>query len=109
MPTTVLMDLPCGVKPEQVRVVDPAVPQLTTSASDAVTLGGAIHDTAHLSGGASPTGKSAFRLYGRTHTRCSGDPIFTSKVKVAGNGDYLSRSFVPSAAGVYRWPGHRLR
>ena len=63
---------------------------LSTSASAAVTAGGAVHDTAHLSGGAAPTGTITFRLYGADDSDCSGDPVFTSTVKVSGNGDYDS-------------------
>jgi hypothetical protein len=69
----------------------------------AVTLGGAIHDTAHLSGGVAPTGTMTFRLYGLGDMGCMANPIFTSTVRVAGNGDYVSQSFVPAVAGVYRW------
>jgi hypothetical protein len=93
----------CGDPDEQVRVTLPAVPALTTSASPAVPLGGAIHDTAHLSDGSAPTGTITFRLYTPADEDCSGRPIFTSTVQVAGNGDYVSGSFVPGAAGAYRW------
>ena len=93
----------CGVKFEQVSVTVPASPQLRTSASGAVTLGGAIYDTAHLSGGSTPTGTLTFRLYGPADPGCSGHPLFTSTVRVAGNHDYRSQSFVPLAAGQYRW------
>ena len=93
----------CGDTAEQVHVTAPAVPQLTTSASDAVTLGGAIHDVAHLSGVVAPTGTITFRLYGSAHSNCSGGALFTSTVNVAGNGDYVSGTFVPTAASTYRW------
>jgi hypothetical protein len=68
-----------------------------------VNLGGAIHDTAFLSNGASPTGSITFRLYGSGDTGCSNDPVFSSKINVAGNGPYVSGSFVPPGPGVYRW------
>jgi hypothetical protein len=93
----------CGDPAEQVAVTVPADPQLTTSASAAVTLGGAIHDTAHLSGGDNPTGTIAFKLYGAGDTGCAANPVFTSTVHVAGNNDYTSASFVPATAGAYRW------
>ena len=88
----------CGASSEQVRVTVPAVPQLATSASGAATLGGAFHDVAHLSGGSAPTGTMTFRLYGSGDSSCSGQPVFTSTVRVAGNGDYVSGSFVPTTA-----------
>ena len=93
----------CGDDAEIVSVTLPAQPAFSTSASAAVTVGGAVHDTAHLSGGAAPTGTITFRLYGAGASDCSGDPVFTSTVKVSGNGDYDSESFVPKKAGVYQW------
>jgi hypothetical protein len=93
----------CGHRSEHVRILIPADTALTTSASEAVTLGGAIHDIAHLSGGAQPTGTITFKLHGPNDADCSGDPVFTSTVKVAGNDDYISGSFVPTKAGAYRW------
>jgi hypothetical protein len=94
---------PCDDIAEQVLVTDPAQPQLTSSASEAVTIGGAIHDTAHLSGGSNPGGLITFRLYGPANSTCASPPVFTSTVAVAGNGDYTSQSFVPTAPGGYRW------
>lgn len=93
----------CGGRSEQVTVTLAADPQLTSSASGAVTLGGAIYDTAHLSGGVGPTGTITFRLYQSANGTCRGDPVFTSVATVSGNGDYTSQSFTPATAGVYRW------
>jgi hypothetical protein len=93
----------CGDRAERVRVTIPADPALTTSASEAVTIGGAVHDTAHLSSGARPTGTITFRLYGPNDSGCTGDPVFASTVGVAGNGDYDSKEFVPTRPGAYRW------
>ncbi len=93
----------CGESEEHVGVTLPADTELTSTASEAVTIGGAVHDTAHLSGGAAPTGTMTFRLFGPEDSACSGNPAFTSTVAVAGNNDYVSESFVPRAAGVYRW------
>ena len=93
----------CGDSAEAVRVTIPAVTALASSASPAVTIGGAIHDTAHLSGGARPTGRISFRLYGPARTGCTGRPLFAATVKVAGNDDYASPSFTPTTAGAYQW------
>jgi hypothetical protein len=68
-----------------------------------VTIGGLLHDTAHLSGGSRPTGRISFRLYGPKNNGCTGRPVFISTADVAGNNDYTSPSFTPTAAGVYRW------
>jgi hypothetical protein len=93
----------CGEDSEHVQILIPATPELTSSASEAVTLGGAIHDTAHLSGGSTPTGHITFHLFGPNNDDCSGDPVFTSTVNVNGNDDYDSASFTPTKAGVYHW------
>jgi hypothetical protein len=93
----------CGETSEQVQVTVPADPQLITSASEAVPLGGAIHDTAFLSGGETPAGTITFRLYTPGDRTCIGSPAFTSTVTVNGNGPYVSASFIPAAAGAYRW------
>jgi hypothetical protein len=77
-------------------------PALTTQASAGVSVGGAIHDTASLSGGSNPTGSITFRLY--DNATCSGTPVYTSPgVAVNGNGDYASPDFTSTAAGSYHW------
>lgn len=96
----------CGDRAESVRVVVPAIPALASSASQAVTVGGAIYDTAHLSGGFRPTGTISFRLYGPANHGCTGTPVFAASVRVRGNNDYASPPFVPTAAGSYRWVAH---
>jgi hypothetical protein len=93
----------CRDRAEQVRVTAPAQPRLTSSASQAVTIGGAIYDTAHLTGGFNPRGTITFRLYGPADRTCAGQPVFTSTVAVAGNNDYTSQSSTPIAPGGYRW------
>ena len=93
----------CGESTERVDVTVPAQPQLVSSASTAVTLGSAVHDTAHLNGGSSPGGTIRFRLYGARDPGCTGGAVFTSTVPVSGNGDYDSGSYVPSRSGEYRW------
>ncbi|MGZ4255151.1 MAG: hypothetical protein ACXVR2_18090 [Solirubrobacteraceae bacterium] len=70
---------PCGDRAEGVRITVPEVVALTSSASPAVTIGGTLHDTAHLSGGSRPTGKISFHLYGPTNNGCTGRPVFASR------------------------------
>ena len=82
---------------------NPGATALTTLASPAVALGGAISDTGTLSGGIAPTGTITFRLYGPDNATCAGAAIFTSTVPVSGNGAYSSASFTPTTAGTYRW------
>jgi hypothetical protein len=81
-----------------------ANPTIVTQASAAITIGGSVTDTATLSGGNSPTGTITFRLFGPNDSTCSGTAVFTSTVTVnAGNGNYTSGSFTPTAVGTYRW------
>jgi hypothetical protein len=97
----------CDDPAETAHVTVPAHTLLITSASDTVALGGAIHDTAILSGGSDPTGTITFKLFPPSDSpnavACSGKPIFTSTVGVNGNGAYTSGAFVPTAAGAYLW------
>ena len=76
---------------------------LVTSANEEVVIGQKIHDTATLSGGiagADPTGMITFELY--DNNTCTGPPIFSTTVAVAGNGDY-NAEFTPTAIGTYYW------
>src|ERR1700676_2133752 len=84
-------------------VVTQATPTVVTTASAGVPLGAAISDSATLGGGVNPTGTITFTLFGPNNATCTGAPIFTSTVPVAGNGSYVSSSFVPTTAGTYRW------
>ncbi|WP_166388832.1 choice-of-anchor A family protein [Catellatospora methionotrophica] len=86
-------------------VVGPAVvtPALTTDASDGVTLGGQVSDTATLTGGQNPTGTITFSLYGPDSAACLGTPVFSSAAPVSGNGNYASQQFTPTQTGTYRW------
>ncbi len=84
-------------------VVTPAAPAIVTHASAAVLAGGAIADTATLSGGVSPTGTITFTLFGPNNAACTGAPIFTSTKTVAGNGNYTSDSFTTNAVGTYQF------
>jgi uncharacterized repeat protein (TIGR01451 family) len=80
-----------------------AAPTLTTQASAPVLLGGAVSDTATLSGGFQATGTITFSAYGPDDNSCGTAPVFSSSVPVFGDGQYNSGSFVPSAGGTYRF------
>jgi hypothetical protein len=94
----------CGDANETV-IVSAALntPTLSTVASPGVAFGGAIFDTATLSGGAAPTGTITFSLYGPNDPICDTTAIFTSTAIVSGNGTYTSASSTPLAIGTYRW------
>ena len=80
-----------------------AQPQLSTTASAAVELGNAIHDTAHLSGGYQPTGTVSFTVYGPNDSNCSGTATVIGSAQVDANGDAVSPGYKPTAPGTYRF------
>ena len=91
----------CG-EPNENVIVQPASPTVTTNASDTVVVGkGDISDTATLAGGFNPTGSITFTLF--DNAQCSGTPLLTSTVTVAGNDDYVSDPYTPTHAGTYYW------
>ena len=59
---------PCSL---EVVTVDKNIPDITTTASGTVQVGGSISDTAHLSGGFNPTGTILFVLYGPNDATCA--------------------------------------
>lgn len=85
-----------------VRKAQPAIETMVSAASG--TIGASFTDTATLSGGVAPTGTITFDVYGPDDATCSGAVVFTDTVAVdAGNGDYESAAFTPTAVGKYRW------
>ena len=91
------------IAPESVTISNCATPTLTTTASGPVVVGSKIHDVAHLSAGANPTGSITFKVYAPGDTTCQ-TPIDVPPVKtVAGNADYTSGDFTTTQTGVYRW------
>jgi hypothetical protein len=124
-------DPPDTTSTSECFTVNPVTAGVTTTASDPVTIGGSIDDTAHLTGTANepgtpvvnPTtaggpagGTITFNLYGPDDASCS-TVIETSVVNVSGDGDYnanlgtlsgtlgsvLPAALTPTAAGTYRW------
>jgi hypothetical protein len=88
--------------PPLVPPATPATPALSTTSSGNVALGEAIHDTAVLSGGSSPTGTITFNLYLASDTTCS-TVLDSGSVPVNGNGSYDSPPVTPPSAGAYQW------
>src|SRR2546421_654360 len=88
--------------------VNKATPGLTTTASGPVTVGAAIHDTAHLTGGFAPLGGTvSFQVFAPGDTTCQTalTPAPTSAT-VSGAGNYDSGNFTTAAVGSYRWIAH---
>ena len=79
-----------------------STPTFSTSATD-VTLGGAILDTATVSGGDNPTGTVTFNVYGPNDATCANPPVFTSADRPITGGQATSAAFMPASAGTYRW------
>jgi predicted outer membrane repeat protein len=88
----------------ETSTAQPATPSLTTAASGPVTVGGAIHDVAHLSGGFNPTGTITFQVFAPGDTSCS-TPLTPAPAgaAVSGTGDYTSGDFTTVVTGGYRW------
>ena len=74
---------------------------VTTQLPDSGAIGATYKDTAHLTGGAAPTGTITFRLY--SNNDCTG-LLHSETATVAGNGDYTTATgFVLNHAGTYYW------
>ncbi len=96
----------CGTPAESVAVTatPPAHPTITTTASPSVLVGDAIHDTAILAGGATPTGTITFRLFDAADATCTTPPVFVSTLAVdRGAAAYDSAMFTPTAPGGFSW------
>jgi hypothetical protein len=92
----------CGDEGET-SVVDKATPTLSTSATDAVDLGGPIAATASVTGGHGPTRTVTFELFAPGDAACTGSPVFTATVPLGADGSAVSGAFTPIAAGGYAW------
>ena len=99
---------PCGAPTESSTVTVPAppartTPTLSTTAGTVSVVGTASHDTATLSGGNAPTGTITFKVFNTTACHSAVPGFVTTGATVKGTGNYVSASFVPTAAGTYYW------
>jgi hypothetical protein len=85
--------------------VNKATPSIATTASPGVRVGGAITDSATVSGLVSPVPGATvtFNLYGPLDTSCAAVPVFTSVVALAPGGTATSAPFTPAGPGTFRW------
>jgi len=92
----------CSEPSEQVIVK--AKPSLVQNASPGVPIGEAIHDSATLTGGSSPTGTIDFQLYAAEDSECR-QPLLAEplRVNVTGDGTYDSPPLLEGTPGVYQW------
>ena len=81
--------------------VPKATPAISTTPSGSVPAGGNLSDTAHVSGGFSPTGNVTFQLFGPGDTSCS-TPIATRVDSLSG-GTASSGNVASGGVGTYRW------
>jgi hypothetical protein len=93
--------LACG-DANQASAVGTIAPTLASSAASG-TIGTPVIAVATLDKAAIPGGEITFRAFPPTDTSCSGAPVFSSVVKVSGNGGYRSAALVPTRVGTYRW------
>jgi hypothetical protein len=77
-------------------------PSISTTASQAVLVGGKIYDLAVLSGGNAPTGTITFRLYKSSDMTCS-SALRTVSTPVNGDSSYASPVITEGTAGSYQW------
>ncbi len=90
----------CG---DEIGTVTLASPNLSTTASGSVAVGGAIFDTATLAGGFNPSGTIVFTAFGPNDSECTGEPVFTSTKPVTGDGAVTSDSLAPTVPGTYQF------
>jgi hypothetical protein len=95
----------CTTEPVVVSQQSPAL--TTTAAPSSVIIGGSsLNDTAHLTGGASPTGTITFYLFDPSQT-CSATPsasAFHQVVTVDGDADYSTTGgFASNVVGTWHW------
>jgi hypothetical protein len=92
----------CNEANEHVEVAKSS-PILTTTASPGVAIGGAVHDTASLSGGVILFGSITFKLYRPADPLCVMTPVFASTVLVNGSPSQQSGAYSPTSLGTYHW------
>ena len=86
----------CSDEPVTTTQAKPSIP---TTPSGGGPVGTAIHDTASVTGGYSPTGTVTFNLYGPGGTACEGGVIFTDSEALG----VASGTYTTAAVGTYRW------
>jgi uncharacterized protein YaiE (UPF0345 family) len=96
-----IMETKCGDEPLDITT---AAPSITTSASAGGQVPVTVHDTATVSGGASPTGTVTFTLYADLASCNAGTgPLFTSAAIALSGGMATSGTFSLTTAGTFQW------
>ncbi len=84
-------------------LVTAVTPKITTMASPSVAVGGAVTDTATLTGGMNPTGSIVFRIYQPSDTTCAGPAVGGSTVAITDPAATVSQPYNPPIAGTFKW------
>lgn len=96
-----------GLAGFEMRVLGCGTPSISTTASPTTAvLGTAIHDSATVTGGTTPTGTVSFSLFGPNDTGCTTDLVSgdaTFKNIPLSSGSAASPVFTPTQAGTYNW------
>lgn len=103
-----------GGTPQPAFITGAESPDTITVSTNATTIGGgtsatsltvgdSVEGTATLGGGETTSGTITFALHGPGDENCSGAPLETFAVSVAGNGSYESPKVTPSEVGTYHW------
>jgi hypothetical protein len=93
----------CGSEPVSVSRATPAI---TTDASAGGPLGTAIHDSATLTGGNSPTGTVTFTLFAGTASCTDGNALYTSPAEplsTTAPHTATSGTYIPAGLGTFQW------
>ena len=81
-----------------------ATPTLATTPSSGGTVGVALTDVAHLSGGDNPGGAVTFQLFGPDDPSCTGSVVQTFTSMPVTNGTATTTpAFTTTKSGVYHW------
>ena len=95
-------ELPATGTGADITTVAKVTPTISTIPSAGGAIGTLVSDTAHISGGTSPSGNVTFSLYPAGDTTCQQTPVFTSTNALSG-GFATSSNFATTAAGTYHW------
>src|SRR5207248_1854080 len=94
----------CGDPAERVDVVKATPSVATVLSKPSVVVGGSVTDTAHLTGGFSPSGSVSWNVYAASDTNCQ-TPLNAPQALVASlsGGSAASPSSTPAAPGTYEF------
>ncbi len=91
----------CASEPVTVGKASPTI--ATTPNPSSAIVGASLNDTAHVSGGSSPTGDVTFNLYGPADATCSGTALYTKTVALSGSNAATTDGPASAVTGTYHW------